>query len=175
METKKITLQPELEKAILDLGFSEFTEVQEKAIPIIQSGKDVIAQSHTGSGKTAAFGFPLLEKVTHGRGLQALILIPTRELCNQLAKEMWKFSKYKKMNIVEVYGGVSINPQIDGLRHADIVVGTPGRMLDHIKRRTIDLSRIKILVLDEADKMFEMGFIDDIKSIISIIPRNRQT
>ncbi len=175
MNLKEIKLQPELEKAVLDLGFSEFTEIQEKAMPLVQQGKDVIAQSYTGSGKTAAFGFPLLEKITHGNGLQALILVPTRELCNQVTKEMFKFSKYKKMFIVEVYGGVSINPQIHVLPKADIVVATPGRMLDHMQRGTVDLTKVKILVLDEADKMFEMGFIDDVKRIISIIPQNRQT
>jgi ATP-dependent RNA helicase DeaD len=175
MNLKEIKLQPELEKAVLDLGFSEFTEIQEKCIPMIQAGKDVIGQSFTGSGKTAAFGFPLLEKITAGHGLQALILVPTRELCNQVSKEMFKFSKYKRMHIVEVYGGVSINPQIQFLPRADIVVGTPGRMLDHIQRGTINLSKVKILVLDEADKMFEMGFIDDVKRIIGVIPKERQT
>lgn len=174
MNTKGIVLRPEFEKAVMDLGFSEFTEIQEKCIPLIQQGKDVIGLSYTGSGKTAAFGFPALEKVIPGKGLQLLVLVPTRELCNQVAKELRKFTKYRKTNIVEVYGGVSINPQIDHLRHADAVVGTPGRMLDHLERRTINISNIKILVLDEADKMFEMGFVDDIKKIISNTPRNCQ-
>lgn len=175
MNMKEIKLQPELEKAVMDLGFSEFTEIQEKAIPLIQQGKDVTGQSFTGSGKTAAFGFPMLEKITHGSGLQSLILVPTRELCNQVSKELVKFAKYKRMNIVEVFGGVAIGPQMDKLRHADVVVATPGRLLDHIGRRTINLTNVKILILDEADKMFEMGFIDDIKEIISYIPDERQT
>ncbi len=175
MEVKQIKLQPELEKAIFDLGFSEFTEIQEKAIPLIQQGHDVVGQSYTGSGKTAAFGFPALEKVTHGHGIQLLILLPTRELCNQVTKEMRKFSKYKHIKIAEVYGGVSINPQIDSLRSADIVMSTPGRLLDHLSRGTVNISKIRILVLDEADKMFEMGFIEDIKRIISLIPKERQT
>ncbi|HME87094.1 MAG TPA: DEAD/DEAH box helicase [Candidatus Nanoarchaeia archaeon] len=175
MNLKEIKLQPELEKAILDLGFSEFTEIQEKCIPAIQAGKDIIGVSHTGSGKTAAFGFPSLEKVTQGKGIQLLVLVPTRELCNQVAKEFHKFTKYKKLLTVEVYGGVSINPQIDGLRRADVVVGTPGRVLDHLERRTIDFSKVKVLVLDEADKMFEMGFIDDVKDIISKVNKDRQT
>ncbi len=174
MDKKGITLMPEFEKAVMDLGFSEFTEIQEKCIPLIQEGKDVIGLSYTGSGKTAAFGFPALEKVHPGKGLQLLVLVPTRELCNQVAKELRKFTKYRKTNIVEVYGGVSINPQIDHLRHADAVVGTPGRMLDHLERRTINISNIKILVLDEADKMFEMGFVDDIKKIVSNTPKNCQ-
>src|SRR3989338_5515735 len=147
MNIKGITLKPEFEKAIFELGFSEFTEIQEKCIPLIQQGRDVIGLSFTGSGKTAAFGFPSLERVAPGKGLQMLVLVPTRELCIQVAKEFRKFTKYRKTFIVEVYGGVAIGPQMDNLRHADVVVGTPGRMLDHLTRRTIDLSRVKILVL----------------------------
>src|SRR3989344_429737 len=175
MNVKGIKIQAELEKAIFDLGFSEFTEIQEKAIPLIQQGHDVIGQSYTGSGKTVAFGFPALEKVIRGNGIQLIILVPTRELCNQVSKEMQRFSKYKQLKIISVYGGVSINNQIDLLRHGDVVIATPGRMLDHINRNTINLSRVKILILDEADKMFEMGFVDDIKRIISFVPKERQT
>ncbi len=175
MNLKHIRLSPELEKAVLDLGFSELTEIQEKAIPLLQQGHDVIGQSYTGSGKTLAFGVPSLEKVRRGEGIQLLIVVPTRELCNQVAKEMHKFSKYKPAKIVEVYGGVSINPQMDALQRAEVVVCTPGRLLDHMHRRTINLSKVKILVLDEADKMFEMGFIDDVKEIISALPKERQT
>ncbi len=171
----KTHLQEELVKAVNDLGFVEFTEIQKRVIPLIQEGKDVIAQSLTGSGKTAAFGLPIIEKTIYGQGLQVLILVPTRELCEQVNKEMHKFSKYKKFNILAVYGGVSINPQIQKLRNADIVVGTPGRILDHIQRHTIILSKVRILVLDEADKMFEMGFIDAVKKIISYLNKNRQT
>src|SRR3989344_4830229 len=170
-----IHLQQEIAKAAEDLGYTEWTDVQKRTIPKVQEGKDVIAQSSTGSGKTAAFGLPILEKIIHGQGLQVLILVPTRELCEQVNKEMRKFSKYKKMNIITVYGGVSINPQIDALRTADIVVATPGRMIDHIQRRTIQLNKVNILVLDEADKMFEMGFIDHVKRIISYLKQNRQT
>lgn len=170
-----IQLQPDIEKVLKELGYIEFTEIQEKTIPLIQQGKDVIGQSMTGSGKTAAFGLPILEKITHMQGLQVLILVPTRELCNQDAKEMRKFARYKKMNIVEIYGGVSIEPQIHGVRTADIVVGTPGRILDHLQRGTVSFAKVKILVLDEADKMFEMGFIEDIHKIISQVPKQRQT
>ena len=120
-----INLQPELAKAFEEMGFLELTDIQKKTIPLIQQGKDVIGQSQTGSGKTAAFGFPILEKITHNHGLQALILVPTRELCEQVTTEMRKFAKYKRTNILAVYGGVSINPQIHDLRHADIVVATP--------------------------------------------------
>ncbi len=170
-----IHLQPELKKAFEELGFSELTDIQIKTIPLIQQGKDVIGQSQTGSGKTAAFGFPILEKIMHNHGLQALILVPTRELCEQVTTEMRKFAKHKRTNIYAIYGGVSINPQFELLKHADIVVGTPGRLLDHLQRGTLNLSKVKVLVLDEADKMFEMGFIDDVKKIISQTPKERQT
>ncbi|MFH1181627.1 MAG: DEAD/DEAH box helicase [Candidatus Woesearchaeota archaeon] len=170
-----LKLQPELMKAFEELGFSELTDIQKKTIPLILEGRDVIGQSQTGSGKTAAFGFPILEKISHQKGLQVLIVVPTRELCEQVAKEMVKFSKHKKMHVTTVYGGVSINPQIESLRHSDIVVATPGRLLDHLRRATIKLNTVKILVLDEADKMFEMGFIDDVKQIISQTPKERQT
>src|SRR3989338_3782795 len=120
MNVKAVVLKPEFEKAIMDLGFSEFTEIQEKCIPLIQEGRDVIGLSYTGSGKTAAFGFPALEKVVIGKGLQLLVIVPTRELCNQVTKEFRKFTKYAKMNIAEVYGGVSINPQIEHLRYSDV-------------------------------------------------------
>jgi len=170
-----IHLHPDLKKAFLELGFGEMTDIQKKSIPLIQEGKDVIGQSQTGSGKTAAFGFPILEKVQHNQGIQSLILVPTRELCEQVTSELRKFAKYKKTSITSTYGGVSISPQIAHLRYADIVVGTPGRILDHLQRGTIDLSRVRILVLDEADKMFEMGFIEDVKKIISQVPRERQT
>jgi ATP-dependent RNA helicase DeaD len=175
MDIKKITLQPEIARAVEDLGYTQWTEIQDKTMPAIQQGMDVIGQSHTGSGKTAAFGLPMLEKIVHRGGIQALILVPTRELCEQVSNEMVKFAKYKKTNVLAVYGGVSINMQIDKLPYADIVVGTPGRILDHLQRGTLNLGKVKILVLDEADKMFEMGFIDDVKKIISQTPSNRQT
>ncbi|MEK6974070.1 MAG: DEAD/DEAH box helicase [Nanoarchaeota archaeon] len=170
-----IKLQPELSKAISDLGFDEWTEIQIKTIPLIQQGLDLIGQSKTGSGKTVAFGFPVLEKVVHNQGIQCLVLVPTRELCEQVITELRKFSKYKKLNILPVYGGVSMNFQVHNIPKADIIVGTPGRTLDHLDRRTLRLDKVKILVLDEADKMFEMGFIDDIKKIISYTPKQRQT
>ncbi len=173
--TSDIHMPPELAKAFEEMGFLEYTDIQKKTIPLIQQGKDVIGQSFTGSGKTVAFGFPILEKIVHNHGLQALILVPTRELCEQVCKEMRKFARHKKMFISAVYGGVSINPQIHSLRGADIVVATPGRMLDHMERGTAKLANVRILVLDEADKMFEMGFIDDVRKIISQLPRERQT
>lgn len=175
MKFIELNLDNNLVKAVEELGFESPTFIQEKSIPVIKEGKDVIAQSETGSGKTAAFGLPILEKITQGNGLQCVIIAPTRELAEQLTKEINKFSKYKRVITLPVYGGVSINPQIQKLPRTDIVVATPGRLTDHIQRRTINFKNVKFLVLDEADKMFEMGFIDDIKTIIHNLPTNRQT
>jgi ATP-dependent RNA helicase DeaD len=170
-----ITVKEELAKAVEELGFTEFTEIQKKTIPLIQEGKDVIGQAYTGSGKTLAFGLPALEKLQKGAGLQMLVIVPTRELCNQVARELRKFARHTGLRIVEIYGGVSLMPQTDHLRTADIVVGTPGRLLDHLSRGNMHLGIIRVLVLDEADKMFEMGFVEDINKIISQTPRQRQT
>jgi ATP-dependent RNA helicase DeaD len=171
----KLHVDPMVMKAAADMGYEQWTDIQLKSIPLIQAGKDVIGQAHTGSGKTAAFGIPIVEKLSHTGKVQSLIIVPTRELCEQITRELYKFAKYKKLNILAVYGGVSIEPQIDKLRGSDIVVGTPGRLLDHMDRRTIDLRNINTLVLDEADRMLDMGFIDDIRKIISALPQNRQT
>ena len=168
-----------IEKSVLgslnDIGFEEPTKIQFEAIPMIKQGFDVIGQSETGSGKTAAFGIPLVEKVIKGNKIQALVLAPTRELSLQIAGELMKFSRFKGLYIQTVYGGVPIYPQINGLRRAEIVVGTPGRVLDHLQRGTLDFSNLKIFVLDEADKMIDMGFVDDIQDIERKIPKNRQT
>ena len=162
-------------KAVKRSGFTEPTPIQEKSIPLIREGKDVVAQSLTGSGKTAAFALPLLEKIQPGKGVQALILAPTRELASQIRDTVISFSMFMKMSTTAVYGGVGMQPQVDALRRADIVVATPGRMLDHIGRGTANLNNISFLVLDEADKMFEMGFIEDVRDIISHLPKKRQT
>ncbi len=169
-----VHLQPELQKAVEDLGYTSWTDIQKQAIPAIQEGKDVIGQSKTGSGKTAAFGLPIIEKTLPRMGLQAVILVPTRELCEQVMQEMLKFSKYKRMHILAVYGGVSITPQIEKLRHSEIMVATPGRLLDHMQRGTIILNKVRTVVLDEADKMFEMGFVDDVKRILSQFRQEKQ-
>jgi superfamily II DNA/RNA helicase len=172
---KKLNLNENLLRALKDLHFSEPSEIQEKSIPLILEGKDVLGSSATGSGKTLAFGAGIVENVKKGKGIQALILTPTRELCMQVAESLRKFSKYYSFRIEEIYGGVAINPQINALNKADIVVGTPGRVLDHLTRRTIDFSRVGFLVLDEADRMLEMGFIEDVDKIISKCPKKRQT
>jgi len=172
---RKLGIIEPILKSIEDEGFEIPTEIQEKSIPLILEGKDVIAGSATGSGKTLAFASGIIRDTEKGKGIQALILTPTRELAEQVSGALRDFSKYKYLRIVSIYGGVSINPQFNQLRTADIVVGTPGRLLDHIERRTIDLRKVKILVLDEADRMLDMGFIDDVKRIIQQCPRERQT
>jgi ATP-dependent RNA helicase DeaD len=175
MGFEALNVHPELLRAIQRLGFKEPTPIQARCIPEIKAGHDVVGQSLTGSGKTAAFGIPILEKVQKGRGIQALVLTPTRELCVQDTEYLATYGQFFHFSIVSVFGGVGINPQIDALRTADIVVGTPGRILDHLERRTINLRGVQFLVIDEADKMFEMGFIDDVEKIISQTSRQRQT
>jgi ATP-dependent RNA helicase DeaD len=172
---RKIGISEPIIKVIEEEKFSEPSEIQEKAIPLILQGHDVIAGAATGSGKTLAFGAKIIESSEKGKGIQALVLTPTRELAEQVSQALRKFSKYKSLEIADVYGGVSINPQIDELKTADVVVGTPGRILDHLDRRTINLENLKILVLDEADRMLDMGFIDDVTKIISECPGKRQT
>ncbi len=162
-------------KAIEELGFHQPSEIQEKAIPLVLEGRDVIAESATGSGKTLAFGAGIIQYCSKIGRVQSLVMTPTRELAEQVALELKKFSRYKPLNIVSIYGGVDIEPQIKKLETADVVVGTPGRILDHLNRRTLYLGNVKILVLDEADRMLDMGFIYDVESIIKFCPRERQT
>ncbi|MBU2640172.1 MAG: DEAD/DEAH box helicase [Nanoarchaeota archaeon] len=168
-------LSSQLLTAIGRLGFEVPTEIQEKIIPHIIQGKDVIGESSTGSGKTLAFGCGIIEKTIPDKGLQALILTPTRELAEQVKKNIIEFSYRKNLSIIAIYGGVGLGQQTTDLRKADIVIATPGRLLDHYRRKTINLSAIKILVLDEADRMLDMGFIVDIEKIINACPKKRQT
>ena len=162
-------------ESIKDRGFLKPSEIQEKSIPPILEGKDVIAGASTGSGKTLAFASGIIKNVKKDFGVQSLILTPTRELAEQVSTELEKFSSEKELNVISVYGGVSMMDQIKALEYADVVVGTPGRILDHINRKTIDLSRVNTLVLDEADRMLDMGFRDDVEKIISECPNQRQT
>lgn len=166
---------PFILKSLLEYGFEEPTQIQHKAIPAIKEGKDVIGQSSTGSGKTIAFAIPVLESIKSSDGLQALIIAPTRELCQQIGKEFERLAKYKQTNILLIFGGVAIEPQIRKLKEAHIVIGTPGRLLDILSRREMKTDNIKVLVLDEADKMFDMGFIIDVRKIIKALQRKRQT
>ncbi|MBI5492262.1 MAG: DEAD/DEAH box helicase [Deltaproteobacteria bacterium] len=170
-------LSGELLKAVSSMGFEEPTPIQEKTIPALLAGKDVIGQAQTGTGKTAAFGIPIIEKIDRlSNSVQAIILAPTRELAIQAAEEMNKLGKFKRLRAFPVYGGTSIERQIMTLRKGvHIVVGTPGRVLDHIERKTLNLKEVKIAVLDEADEMLDMGFVDDITRILKEIPAERQT
>ncbi|MBN2518092.1 MAG: DEAD/DEAH box helicase, partial [Candidatus Altiarchaeota archaeon] len=169
----------QLEKELLDtaerLGYRELTTIQEKCIPEILAGKDVVGQAETGSGKTAAFAMPILQNVFPDEGLQVLVLTPTRELCVQVSDVFRDFGNSWGIKTVSIYGGVSIEPQIRGLKTANVVVGTPGRILDHISRKTIGFNELRFLVLDEADRMFDMGFIDDVTRIIDQTPKDIQT
>jgi ATP-dependent RNA helicase DeaD len=174
MKFEELELRPEIMKAIQRLAYEEATPIQAKCIPEANKGRDVVGQSLTGSGKTAAFGIPILERIERGKGIQAVILTPTRELACQVKESMDKFALYLNIKTATVYGGVGIQPQIDALKKAEVVVATPGRMLDHIGRQTINLKGVKLFVLDEADKMFEMGFIDDVKEIMRSIPKEKQ-
>jgi len=175
MKFEEMNIEKSVSDSLVSIGFENPTKIQLETIPLIKQGFDVIGQSETGSGKTAAFGIPLVEKVVKSKGMQALVIAPTRELSMQIAKELSKFSHLKGLYIQTVYGGVSMEPQIFGLKKAEIVVGTPGRILDHMRRRTFDAKNIKIFVLDEADKMIDMGFIEDIEDIERNIPEDRQT
>ena len=172
---ENLGLSGPLLELIRKAGFTEPSEIQEKTIPLVLNGKDVIGNSATGSGKTLAFGAGIIEKIDSEKGLQSLILTPTRELAEQIGTVLKKFSGYKKLRVSIVYGGVNIGHQIKELQNAEIVVGTPGRILDHLERGTINLSDIKIFVLDEADRMLDMGFIRDVEKIIKNIPKERQT
>lgn len=173
-----LPLSKELLRAVEDLGFEKASPIQAQAIPSILEGKDVLGQSQTGTGKTAAFGLPVLDKIdTSAKRLQALIMCPTRELALQVAEEFSKLAKYKKqIKMVPVYGGQPIDRQIRALRDgAQVVIGTPGRIMDHMERGTISLKTLNMVVLDEVDKMLDMGFRDDIEQILSDSPTERQT
>jgi ATP-dependent RNA helicase DeaD len=171
-----LPLTLEIKKGIQKLGFTELFPIQAQAIIPLLEGKDVIGQAQTGTGKTAAFGIPMVERVENkNKKIQGLVLAPTRELAIQVADRIKRFSKYKELRILPVYGGESIGKQIRALeKGVHIVVGTPGRIIDHLKRGTMNLSSTKFVVLDEADRMLDMGFIDDINYILSKVPDDRQ-
>jgi len=170
-----LNLGEELLKSIKLLGYTEPTGIQAKCIPLILAGKDVIGQSLTGSGKTAAFGLPTLGRIVAGNGIQMLVLTPTRELCAQVRDHLDQMSKFLPINVYAIYGGVGFFQQYEDIKNAEVIVATPGRLLDHIRRGTIKFNDIKFIVLDEADKMLEMGFEEDVSEIISRVPKQRQT
>ncbi len=171
MKFEELNVKPEIVSRLQKEGIVEATTIQEKTIPLVQKGHDVIGISRTGSGKTVSFGVPLLEQMELGRGIQSVVLAPTRELANQISSEMKKWCDFK---IATIFGGVGMEPQIEALCTAEIVVGTPGRMLDHLQRGNLDLTKVKVFALDEADKMVEMGFIEDIEEILMGMPKSRQ-
>ncbi|VVB59301.1 putative ATP-dependent RNA helicase [uncultured archaeon] len=175
MRFEDLNLKPLILKKIREEGFLEPTEIQQKCIPEIKKGRDVVGQAMTGSGKTVAFSIPVIEAVIPGRGVQALVLTPTRELCVQVCDTFHTFGKALGVNATAIYGGTGMEQQYSALKRADVVVATPGRLLDHMRRNSINLSRLKFLVLDEMDKMLDMGFIDDVDTIIRNVPKSRQT
>jgi len=162
-------------KVISNKKFTEPSEIQKKTIPLILEGKDIIAGSATGSGKTLAFGAGMIKNVVKGNGVQGLILTPTRELAEQVACALEEFAYYKELEVTSVYGGVSMTNQVKKLAYADIVVATPGRLLDHMQHNSISLAKVDYLVLDEADRMWDMGFKEDVGKIVGACPKNKQT
>lgn len=177
MKFTELHLSENILKAVEKAGFEEPSPIQELTIPLALEGKDVIGQAQTGTGKTAAFGLPTLDKINTSRHVvQALVIAPTRELAVQGQEELFRFGREKGVKVRSVYGGSSIEKQIKALRSgAHIVVGTPGRLLDLIKRKALKLDHVETLILDEADEMLNMGFLEDIEAIISRMPENRQT
>lgn len=181
MSFDSLGLSAELVRAVSDKGYSEPTPVQRQAIPVILEGRDILAGAQTGTGKTAGFTLPMLQRLSAGkpvngqRPVRALVLTPTRELAAQVGESVEVYGRHLQLSSSVIFGGVKINPQIQRLRQGvDILVATPGRLLDHAGQGTLDLSRVEILVLDEADRMLDMGFIRDIRRILALLPRRRQ-
>jgi ATP-dependent RNA helicase RhlE len=181
MTFTKLGLSKPLLKAVEEQGYTKPTPIQAKAIPVILQKKDILAGAQTGTGKTAGFTLPMLELLSRAKGqnskhkIRALILTPTRELAAQVGESVGFYGKYLPFKSSVIFGGVKINPQIATLKKGvDIVVATPGRLLDHLNQKTIDLSGVDFLILDEADRMLDMGFINDIKKILNILPKQRQ-
>ncbi|HDS16952.1 MAG TPA: DEAD/DEAH box helicase [Proteobacteria bacterium] len=175
----ELGLEPGLLQAVADQGYTVPTPIQERAIPVILEGRDVMGGAQTGTGKTAAFALPILQLLggsrSVGRRPRCLVLAPTRELAAQVGESMSIYGRHLALRSLIIFGGVGINPQIEGLRRGvDILVATPGRLLDHVGQKTLDLAAVEILVLDEADRMLDMGFIHDIKKILKLLPAKRQ-
>ena len=184
MSFDSLGLLPELLRAISDQGYTEPSPIQQKAIPPVLAHQDIMGCAQTGTGKTAGFALPILQILAPHQNtspsparhsIRALILTPTRELAAQVEESVRNYGKYLSLRSTVVYGGVDINPQIKALREGvEILVATPGRLLDHVQQKTVNLSRVEILVLDEADRMLDMGFMPDIKRIIAMLPAKRQ-
>jgi ATP-dependent RNA helicase RhlE len=180
MSFDSLGLSPALLRAVSEQGYTQPTPIQGRVIPVVLEGRDVMAGAQTGTGKTAGFTLPLLQRLSQSipsgrRPVRALILTPTRELAAQVGESVKSYGKHLPLYSTVIYGGVSINPQIGELkRGVDILVATPGRLLDHAQQRTVDLSHVEIFVLDEADRMLDMGFLPDIRRVISLLPQRRQ-
>ena len=185
MKFVDLGLLPALTKAVLETGYETPTAIQAQAIPLVMQGADLLAGAQTGTGKTAAFALPMLHRLATGPsvtnrfgrpGVRALVLTPTRELAAQVEESINSYKKYLQLSSIAIFGGVGMNPQIDRLRRGvDIVVATPGRLLDLVQQKAIDLSTVQVLILDEADRMLDMGFIHDMKKIFALVPKTRQT
>jgi ATP-dependent RNA helicase RhlE len=181
MSFSTLGLSEPILRAVAETGYSEPTPIQAQAIPVVLNGKDLLAGAQTGTGKTAGFTLPMLQKLSQAvpskgkRPVRALVLTPTRELAAQVGQSVDTYGKYLPLNSTVIFGGVNINPQTSKLRSGvDIVVATPGRLLDHANQKNIDLSRIELLILDEADRMLDMGFIHDIKKVLKLVPKKAQ-
>jgi ATP-dependent RNA helicase DeaD len=174
---EEMGLSPEILRALREMNYEQPTEIQERVIPLLRAGHDVIGQAQTGTGKTAAFGIPMVEGIDPERAeVQALVLAPTRELAVQISAEVRALARFRPVAVATIYGGASMRDQLQALeRGAQIVVGTPGRILDHLGRRTLHLDRVRFLILDEADRMLDMGFMPDVERILRRLPRERQT
>ena len=188
MSFESLGLRAELLRAVAEAGYSTPTPIQQQAIPSVLEGRDIMGGAQTGTGKTAGFTLPLLQRLMQQpasgekpagnkpRAIRALVLTPTRELAAQVADSVATYGKYLPLSSAVMFGGVSINPQIKQLRKGvDILVATPGRLLDHVSQNTVDLSKLQILVLDEADRMLDMGFIRDIRKLLALLPKQKQT
>ncbi|MGM0593792.1 MAG: ATP-dependent RNA helicase RhlE [Pseudomonadota bacterium] len=181
MSFDQLGLSADILRAVAEQGYTQPTPIQQQAIPVVLQGRDLLAGAQTGTGKTAGFTLPLLERLSQNappkgqRPVRALVLTPTRELAAQVGESVENYGKHLSLRSAVVFGGVKINPQIDKLRRGvDILVATPGRLLDHAQQKTVDLSRVDILVLDEADRMLDMGFIHDIRRVLKLLPSKRQ-
>ena len=176
LEFSEFDISGDINRALDDMGFESTTPIQALTLPVTLDGMDVVGEAQTGTGKTAAFAIPVLENLEPERVPQALIICPTRELCLQVSEEIKRIGKYMKVKVLAVYGGQSISNQIAQLRRGvHVIVATPGRLIDHIERGTVDLGGVSTVVLDEADEMLNMGFIDDIERILAHVPERRQT
>jgi len=176
MDFSSLVQSPDVKRAIADLEWEEPTPVQEKVIPLAMQGFDVMAQAQTGTGKTGAFAIPIVSKLQRNKRIQCLVLAPTRELAVQVAEDFADIAKYSNLKMVAIYGGQSINVQVDKLRKGvEIVVGTPGRLMDLMRRGELSFDEVQYVILDEADRMLDMGFIDDIEWILQRVPKRRQT